>query len=108
MKINRLHAIIGFLLIVIPFTGFTRGFKYGTSVVFGATILYFAMKSIHLEVVKKQYKYRKHDSFVESKPKDIVPIKSKAVPKEEDINTNVVNPVTESVHIADSDTTPTA
>ncbi len=70
MKINRLHTIIGLLLVIIPFTGFSHGFKYGFSVVAGATILYFAMRSIHDEVMKKHHRHRKHDSFVENRPKD--------------------------------------
>ncbi len=70
MKINRLHAIIGFLLVIIPFTGFTRGFKYGFAVFAGAIILYFAMRSIHEEIMKKHHRHRRHDSFVENKPKD--------------------------------------
>jgi hypothetical protein len=70
MKINRLHTIIGLLLILIPFTGFTRGFKYGFSVVAGGVILFFAMKSIHQEVMKKQHRYKRHDSYAESKPRE--------------------------------------
>ena len=71
MKINRLHAIIGFLLIITPLLGFTRGFKYGFSIVSGGIILYFAMLSIHAEITKKA-KNRKHDSFVENKPKESI------------------------------------
>ncbi len=71
MKINRLHTIIGLLLVIVPFTDFTRGFKYGVSVISGIIIVYFAMRSIHLEITKKQSRHRKHDSFVESKPKHI-------------------------------------
>lgn len=82
MKINRLHTIIGLLLVIIPFTGFTRGFKYGFSVVAGGAILFFAMKSIHQEIMKKQGRHKRHDSFVESKPKSHVYNK----PKEEVLN----------------------
>lgn len=70
MKINRIHTILGFLLVIIPFTGFTRGFKYGVSVVAGAIILYFAMRSIHEEIMKRHGKHRRHNSFVENKPRN--------------------------------------
>lgn len=102
MKINRLHTIIGLLLVIIPFTGFTRGFKYGFSVVAGGAILFFAMKSIHQEVMKKQVRHRRHDSFVESKPKSHVHNK----PKEEVLNITGDNSNIESTpssnHIADA------
>ncbi len=70
MKINRLHAIIGFFLVVIPFTGFGHRFTYVFSVIAGGTILYFAMRSIHDEIMKKHHRHRRNDSFVENRPKD--------------------------------------
>lgn len=71
MKINRLHAIIGFLLIVVPLLGFGRLIKDWTTIAFGAVIFYLAMRSIHEEIMKKHHKHRRHDAFVESKPKDV-------------------------------------
>ena len=68
MKLNRIHAIIGLLLVLVPFTGLTRDVKYGFSVVAGAIILYFAINSIHTELRKKHRRPSKHDTFVESKP----------------------------------------
>lgn len=88
MKINRIHAVIGFLLIVVPLLGFTRGFKYGFSILSGAVILYFAMVSIHTEIKKKQ-KNRKYDSFVENKPRYAT--KSKSSLKTINTNTDVNN-----------------
>ncbi|MDB5204865.1 MAG: hypothetical protein JWP09_893 [Candidatus Taylorbacteria bacterium] len=102
MKINRLHAIIGFLLVIIPFTGFTRGFKYGFSALAGATILYFAMRSIHEEIMKKHHRHRKNDSFVENKPKDSLKSETKfekthsATPAESDSSPQNLS------HIADN------
>ncbi|MES2059993.1 MAG: hypothetical protein V4438_03105 [Patescibacteria group bacterium] len=68
MKLNRIHAIIGLLLVLVPFTGLTRGVKYGFMVIAGSIILYFAVYSIHVELKKKHRRPHKHDSFVESKP----------------------------------------
>ena len=68
MKINRLHAILGFLLVIIPLTDFSRTFKYGFAIITGAIILFFAIQSIHRELHKKHRKPIKHDTFVESKP----------------------------------------
>lgn len=73
MKLNRIHAIIGLLLVLIPFTGFTREFKYIFSTVAGAVILYFAIDSIHTELRKKHRRPSRHDTFVESKPPKISP-----------------------------------
>jgi hypothetical protein len=70
-------------MVIVPFTGFTRGFKYGFSVVAGGVILFLAMKSIHQEIMKKQGRHKRHDSFVESKPKSHIYSK----PKEEVLNT---------------------
>lgn len=107
MKINRLHAIIGFLLVIIPFTGFTRGFKYGFAVFAGVVILYFAMRSIHEEIMKKHHRHRRHDSFVENKPKDLARHESRV---EKTIEPSVSSPSNESEnnssqtfsHIADN------
>jgi hypothetical protein len=84
MKINRLHSIIGILFVLMPFTGFTRGFKDGFFVLGGAIILYLAMMSIYGEITKKQVRTKRHDSFVENKPKDAQPLvpKVKREPKE--------------------------
>lgn len=68
MKLNRIHAIIGFLLIIVPFLGFTRELKYGFSIIGGAVILYFAINSIHIELRKKHRRPHRHDTFVESRP----------------------------------------
>jgi hypothetical protein len=74
MKLNRIHAVVGLLLVLVPFTGFSREFKYGFSVVAGAVILYFAINSIHIELRKKHRKpHNRHDTFVESKPVPGVP-----------------------------------
>jgi hypothetical protein len=70
MKINRLHAIIGFLLVLVPLLGFGRIIKDWTAIVLGAVILYLALRSIHDEIMKKYHKHRRHDSFVESRPRD--------------------------------------
>lgn len=70
MKINRLHAIIGFLLVIVQFTDFSSRFKGVFDGLAGALILYFAMRSIHEEIMKKHHKHRKHDSFVENRPKE--------------------------------------
>ena len=68
MKINRIHALIGFLLIIIPLLGVGRTFKYGFSIFGGVVILYFAIRSIHSEYRKKHGRPSRHDSFVESRP----------------------------------------
>lgn len=72
VKLNRIHAIIGLLLVLVPFMGFTREFKYGFMVVAGAVLLYFALTSIHTELNKRKHKRpHRHDSFVESKPLEL-------------------------------------
>ena len=81
MKLNRIHAIIGLLLVIVPFMGFTREFKYGFSVLSGTVLLYFAITSIHIELKKKHRKPHRHDTFVESKP--IVDKGNKPVSEEE-------------------------
>ncbi len=68
MKLNRIYAIIGSLLVLVPFLGFTREFKYGFSVLAGAIILYFAINSIHIELRKKHRRPHRYDTFVENKP----------------------------------------
>ena len=68
MKLSRIHAIIGLLLVLVPFMGFTREFKYGFMAVAGAVILYFALTSIHIELRKKHRRPHRHDTFVENKP----------------------------------------
>ncbi|MES2409383.1 MAG: hypothetical protein V4509_03725 [Patescibacteria group bacterium] len=102
MKINRLHAIIGFLLVIIPFTGFTRGFKYGFSALAGAAILYFAMRSIHEEIMKKHHKHRRHDSFVENKPKDTLKSEVKIEKMQSSTPTETGSSPQNFSHIADN------
>lgn len=119
MKLNRIHAIIGFLLVIMPFLGFGRDFKYGFSITCGAVILYFAINSIHIELRKKHRKPHRHDTFVESKPM----VKEERVDSEEEhlsadqagkININKVDsvdiienlempPMPHSSHIADAE-----
>ncbi len=69
MKLNRIHAVVGTVLVLVPFTGFTRDIKYGFMIVGGAVILYFAVNSIHIELRKKHRRPHRHDTFVEGKPK---------------------------------------
>ena len=103
MKINRIHAILGFLLVIIPFTGFTRGFKYGVSVLAGAVILYFAMRSIHEEIMKRHGKHKRHNAFVENKPKNTTRFEPKAEKSIESTTSESDEVKTESfTHIADN------
>lgn len=97
MKINRLHAIIGFLLVIVQFTDFSSRFKGIFDGLAGALILYFAMRSIHDEVMKKHHKHRKHDSFVENRPKD-----SRHDSKVEKTTPSIEQQITEDI---DNDTT---
>lgn len=83
MKINRIHAVVGFLLIVVPLLGFGRTFKYGFSIFGGAVILYFAMQSIHFEYRKKHKRPHRHDTFVESRPPEPKTDKVEDVPDKE-------------------------
>jgi hypothetical protein len=115
MKINRLHSIIGLLFVLMPFTGFTRGFKDGFFVLGGAVILYLAMMSIYSEITKKQSRAKRHDSFVENKPKDTqvsAPIlKVKREPKEKVVAVksiqNIVSPVSDiAPRVEDSQSNP--
>ncbi len=70
MKINRVHVVVGIFLVLIPLTGVTQGFKNWSSILAGVVILYFAMRSIHSEITKRQSRHRRSDSFVESRPRD--------------------------------------
>jgi len=97
MKLNRIHAIVGFVLVIVPFLGFTREFKYGISVVAGAIILYFAINSIHIELRKKHRRPHRHDTFVEGKP-------SKAIEKEMIEEMHAIAPdIQSNSHIAEED-----
>jgi hypothetical protein len=68
MKINRIHATLGFLLIVVPLLGFGHDFKNGFSIFSGTVILFFAVQSIQNEYRKKHRRPMRHDSFVEGRP----------------------------------------
>lgn len=78
MKINRIHAVIGFLLIVVPLLGFGRTFKNGFSIFGGVLILYFAIRSIHGEYRKKHRRPHRHDTFVEGRPPEVKPKESES------------------------------
>ncbi len=68
MKINRIHATLGFLLIVVPLLGFGHDFKNGFAIFSGTVILFFAVQSIQHEYRKKHRRPMRHDSFVEGRP----------------------------------------
>jgi len=68
MKINRIHAVIGFFLVIVPLLGFGHAFKNGFSIFAGAVILFFAIQSIQNEFRKKNRRPLRHDTFVEGKP----------------------------------------
>lgn len=68
MKINRIHAVVGFLLVIIPLLGFGHAFKNGFSIFAGAVILFFAVQSIQNEFRKKHRRPLRHDTFVEGRP----------------------------------------
>jgi hypothetical protein len=88
MKINRIHATLGFLLVVVPLLGFGHAFKNGFSIFAGAVILFFAVQSIQNEFHKKHRRPQRHDTFVEGKPPE---------PKTEERS----EPKTKYSHIAD-------
>ena len=104
MKLNRIHAIIGLLLVLVPFMGFTREFKYGFSVLAGAVLLYFALISIHTELKKKQHRRpHRHDTFVESKPAT-QPIQEVIIEGMKDsLDDTKSPPIPSTSHIADSE-----
>lgn len=91
MKINRIHAVLGFLLLIMPLLGFGHVFNYAFSMLCGATILYFAMRSIHIEYRKKHKRYTKHDTFVEGRPR-----------RQEKVEEVVITPEVEKVQEVDS------
>ncbi len=68
MKINRIHAVLGILLVLVPILGFGHTFKNGFSIFSGVVILFFAIQSIHHEYKKKHRRPSRHDSFVEGRP----------------------------------------
>ncbi len=95
MKINRIHAAVGILLVLIPILGFGHTFKNGFSILAGVVILFFAIQSIHHEYKKKHKRPHRHDTFVEGRPPEARAEEKKAR-KEEEIETKDQNP-----HIAD-------
>lgn len=68
MKINRIHAVLGSLLVVVPILGFGHTVKNGFSIFAGTVILFFAIQSIHHEYKKRHRRPHKHDTFVEGRP----------------------------------------
>ena len=68
MKINRIHAALGILLVLIPLLGFGHVFKNAFAMIAGGVILFFAVQSIHHEYKKKHRRPHRHDTFVEGRP----------------------------------------
>lgn len=65
---QKISVILGIVIIILPFLGFTRFIKNGIFVICGLIILTFALKEIRK--IQKSTSKEKTDVFVESKPQE--------------------------------------